>query len=249
MPSFRARFRSLGVLLLDDIQFLAGKERTQEEFFHTFNSLYESQQQIVITSDTFPKDMHFLEERLRSRFDWGLIADIQPPDLETKVAILKQKSRSYHSPIPNDVAFFLASKTTSNIRELEGLLNRVVAYSSLNGCDITLSLAEDVLKNLTRPDTGETTVGTIQKVVSSHFNIKISDIKSNRKQKKVVLPRQICMYLARRLTKLSFPEIGSHFGGKDHSTIIYAVNKIKKQINKDKTIKNTVDNIINQLYR
>jgi chromosomal replication initiator protein len=249
MTSFRTRFRNLGVLLLDDIQFVAGKERTQEEFFHTFNSLYESHHQIVITSDTFPKDMHFLEERLRSRFGWGLIADIQPPDLETMVAILKQKSRSYGVSLPNDVAFFLASKATSNIRELEGLLNRVVAYSSLNGCEITLGLAEDVLKNLIRADVGETNVSSIQKVVSSHFNIKISDLKSNRKHKKVVLPRQICMYLTRRLTKMSFPEIGSHFGGKDHSTIIYAVNKIKTQLNQDKNIKNTIDNIINKLYQ
>ena len=249
MPSFRARFRSLGVLLLDDIQFMAGKERTQEEFFHTFNSLYESHQQIVITSDIFPKDMLFLEERLRSRFGWGLIADIQSPDLETMVAILKQKSLSYNVSLPNDVAFFLASNTTSNVRELEGLLNRVVAYSSLNGCEITLALAEDVLKNLIRSDVGEANVGTIQKVVSSHFNIKISDLKSKRKQKGVVLPRQIGMYLTRRLTKMSFPEIGSHFGGKDHSTIIYAVNKIKKQLKQDKNIKNTIDNIINKLYQ
>ena len=249
MPAFRARFRRLGVLLLDDIQFMAGKERTQEEFFHTFNSLYESHQQIIITSDTFPKDMHFLEERLRSRFGWGLVADIQPPDLETMVAILKQKSRAYSISLPNDVAFFLASKTVSNVRELEGLLNRVVAYSSLNDCEINLSLAEDVLKNLIRSDVGETNVSTIQKVVSSHFNIKISDLKSNRKQKRVVLPRQICMYLTRRLTKMSFPEIGSHFGGKDHSTIIYAVNKIKNQLNQDKNIKNTIDNIIDKLYQ
>lgn len=247
MSSFRDRFRSLEVLLLDDIQFMAGKERTQEEFFHTFNSLYESHQQIIITSDTFPKDMHFLEERLRSRFGWGLVADIQPPDFETMVAILKQKAKSYGVPLPNDVAFFLASCSTSNVRELEGLLNRVVAYASLNCCDINLDLSKDVLKNLIPAKEGEANVGTIQKVVSSHFNLKISDLKSNRKQRAVVLPRQICMYLTRKFTKMSFPEIGSHFGGKDHSTIIYAVKKIKRQLDHDKDIKSTVDNIINKL--
>jgi len=247
MSSFRDRYRSLEVLLLDDIQFMAGKERTQEEFFHTFNSLYGSHQQIVITSDTFPKDMQFLEERLRSRFGWGLIADIQPPDFETMVAILKQKARAYNLHLPNDLAFFLASCSASNVRELEGLLNRVVAYSSLNSCDLNLDLAKDVLKNLIPSREGEANVGTIQKVVSSHFNLRVSDLKSNRKQKAVVLPRQICMYLTRRFTKMSFPEIGSHFGGKDHSTIIYAVNKIKKQLDQNENIKNTINNLINKL--
>lgn len=247
MPAFRARFRSLEVLLLDDIQFMAGKERTQEEFFHTFNSLYESHQQIVITSDTFPKDMHFLEERLRSRFGWGLIADIQPPEIETMVAILKQKSRSYQVSLPNDVYFFLASNVTSNVRELEGLLNRVVAYASLSGCEINIDLAREALKDIIKVKEKDVNIGSIQKAVSTHFNINTSDLKSKKKQKRVVLPRQISMYLARRLTKMSFPEIGAHFGGKDHSTIIYAVNKIEKQITQDQQIKNTVNKLINKL--
>jgi len=247
MPSFRDRFRSLEVLLLDDIQFMAGKVRTQEEFFHTFNSLYESHQQIIITSDTFPKDMDFLEERLRSRFGWGLIADIQTPEIETKVAILKQKSQVYNVSLPNDVAFFLASSIKSNIRDLEGLLNRVVAYTSLNNCEISIDLTKEILKDLIKTKGGEVNIGTIQKVVSNYFNIKLSDLKSNKKQRGVVLPRQIGMYLTRQLTKMSFPEIGAHFGGKDHSTIIYAFNKIKRQLEYDRQIKNTIDNLINKL--
>lgn len=247
MSSFRERFRNLEVLLLDDIQFMAGKERTQEEFFHTFNSLYESYQQIVITSDTFPKDMHFLEERLRSRFGWGLIADIQTPEIETKVAILKQKSRGYNISLPNDIAFFLASNAKSNIRELEGFLNRVVAFSSLNNCEITIDLAREVLKDLIKTQEREVSIGTIQKVVSTYFSIKLSDLKSNKKQKCFVFPRQISMYLARKLTKMSFPEIGAHFGGKDHSTIIYAFNKIERQLGSDQQINKTVKKLINKL--
>ena len=247
MSAFRERFRSLEVLLLDDIQFMAGKERTQEEFFHTFNTLYESYQQIVITSDTFPKDMHFLEERLRSRFSWGLIADIQSPEIETKVAILKQKSRLYNISLPNDVAFFLASSAESNIRDLEGLLNRVVAFSLLNNCEITIDLTKEVLKDLIKTKQGEVSVATIQKVVSNYFNIKLSDLKSNRKQKSFVFPRQISMYLTRKLTKMSFPEIGAHFGGKDHSTIIYAFNKIERQLEYNQQVKNAVNNLINKL--
>jgi len=247
MSAFRERFRNLEVLLLDDIQFMAGKERTQEEFFHTFNSLYESYQQIVITSDTFPKDMHFLEERLRSRFSWGLIADIQAPEIETKVAILKQKSMLYNISLSNDVAFFLASSIESNIRDLEGLLNRVVAFSFLNNCEITINLTKEVLKDLIKTKQGEVGVATIQKVVSTYFNIKLSDLKSNRKQQSIVFPRQISMYLTRKLTKMSFPEIGAHFGGKDHSTIIYAFNKIERMLEYNQQIKNTVNNLINKL--
>jgi len=247
MSAFRERFRNLEVLLLDDIQFMAGKERTQEEFFHTFNSLYESYQQIVITSDTFPQDMHFLEERLRSRFGWGLIADIQTPEIETKVAILKQKSKLYNISLPNEVAFFLASNVESNIRDLEGLLNRVVAFSFLNNCEITIDLSKEILKDLIKIKKGEVSIATIQKIVSTYFNIKLSDLKSNKKQKSVVFPRQICMYLARKLTKMSFPEIGAHFGGKDHSTIIYAFNKIEKQLLYNQKTKNVVNNLMNQL--
>ena len=249
MSSFRERFRTIEVLLLDDIQFIAGKERTQEEFFHTFNSLYESHQQIVLTSDTPPKDMHFLEERLRSRFEWGLIADIQPPDIETRVAILKQKMKSDNIVLPNDVAFFLASNAKSNIRELEGMLTRVVAFASLNNCEITIDLAKDILKDLMKTKEKEVHIGAIQKEVSNYFNIKLSDLKSNRKQKSIVLPRQVCMYLARKLTKMSFPEIGAHFGGKDHSTIIYAVNKIEKALHFDKQVKTAVTSLTNKLSK
>jgi chromosomal replication initiator protein len=247
MSAFRDRFRTLSLLLIDDIQFIAGKERTQEEFFHTFNTLYESHQQIVLTSDTPPKDMHSLEERLRSRFEWGLIADVQPPDTETKVAIIKQKVRGENIVLPNDVAFFLASNVRSNIRELEGLLTRVVAYASLNKCDITLDLAKEVLKDIIKTKEKELNIGIIQKEVCNYFNIKLSDLKSVRKQKSIVIPRQICMYLARNLTKMSFPEIGAQFGGKDHSTIIYAVKKIEKALQHDKQLQNHINSLISKI--
>jgi chromosomal replication initiator protein len=191
--------------------------------------------------------MHSLEERLRSRFEWGLIADIQPPDTETKVAIIKQKLRGENVVLPNDVAFFLASNVKSNIRELEGLLTRVVAYASLNKCDITLDLAKDVLKDIIKTREKELNIGIIQKEVCNYFNIKLSDLKSVRKQKNIVMPRQICMYLARNLTKLSFPEIGAQFGGKDHSTIIYAVNKIEKALQHDKQLQNHVTTLTSKL--
>jgi chromosomal replication initiator protein len=249
MSSFRERFRNLELLLLDDIQFIAGKERTQEEFFHTFNSLYESHQQIVLTSDTPPKDMHFLEERLRSRFEWGLIADIQAPDIETKVAILKQKMKSDNISLPNDVAFFLASNVKSNIRELEGLLTRVVAFASLNNCEITIDLTKDILKDIIATKEKEVSITAIQKEVANYFNVKLTDLKSTKKQKSVVIPRQICMYLARHLTKMSYPEIGARLGGKDHSTIIYAVKKIEKASANDKQIKTAVDTLINKLNK
>jgi len=247
MSAFRDRFRTLELLLIDDIQFIAGKERTQEEFFHTFNTLYDSHQQIVLTSDTPPKDMHSLEERLRSRFEWGLAADIQPPDTETKVAILKQKVKSENIFLPNDVCFFLASNVKSNIRELEGFLTRVVAYSSLNKCDITLDLTKDVLKDMIKTKEKELNINMIQKEVCNYFNIKLSDLKSIRKQKSIVIPRQICMYLARNLTKMSFPEIGAHFGGKDHSTIIYAVNKIEKALQQDKQLQSSINSLTNKI--
>lgn len=247
MSAFRDRFRTLELLLIDDIQFIAGKERTQEEFFHTFNTLYDSHQQIVISSDTPPKDMHSLEERLRSRFEWGLAADIQPPDTETKVAILKQKVKNEDIFLPNEVCFFLASNVKSNIRELEGLLTRLVAYASLNKCDITLDLTKDVLKDIIKSKEKEVNINIIQKEVCNYFNIKLSDLKSVRKQKSIVIPRQICMYLARSLTKMSFPEIGAHFGGKDHSTIIYAVNKIEKALQHDKKLQNTVSSLTGKI--
>jgi chromosomal replication initiator protein len=243
MESFRSKFRSMDVLLIDDVQFIAGKERTQEEFFHTFNSLYESHKQIVVTSDKFPKDMPGLEQRLRSRFEWGLIADIQPPDIETKMAILKKKSEIDHINLPDDVALFLASSSTSNIRELEGMLIRLGAFASLTGNEISLSMAREVLKDIIVEKNRDLTIEIIQKHVADYFNIKISDLKSEKRQKNLVIPRQIAIYLCRELTKASFPEIGDRFGGKDHSTIIHSVKKITKQITSDMELKTNIEDI------
>jgi chromosomal replication initiator protein len=231
------------VLLLDDVEFIAGKERTQEEFFHTFNSLHESKKQIVLTSDKFPKEISGLEERLRSRFEWGLIADIQPPDMETKVAILKKKALMNNVSLPNEVAFFLASNVRSNIRELEGFLVRLGAYSSFMGVKITVDVAKEVLKDLLRTKKGEVNVDLVIQEVARTFDTKVSDIKSNKKHNSVVIPRQVCMYLLKRLTNMSFPEIGRVLGGKNHSTIIYGVKKVGKLIDKDIKIKNAVDKI------
>jgi chromosomal replication initiator protein len=243
MDSFRNKFRSMDVLLIDDVQFIAGKERTQEEFFHTFNSLHESHKQIVVTSDKFPKDMPGLEQRLRSRFEWGLIADIQPPDMETKMAILKKKSELDHINLPDDVALFLASSTTSNIRELEGMLIRLGAYASLTGNEISLSMAREVLKDIIVEKNKDITIEMIQKFVADFFNLKISDLKSEKRLKTLVIPRQIAIYMCRELTKASYPEIGEKFGGKDHSTIIHSVKKITKQISFDFEIKNNIETI------
>jgi chromosomal replication initiator protein len=243
MEEFRNKFRSMDVLLIDDIQFMAGKEATQEEFFHTFNALHESHKQIVVTSDKFPKDMAGLEERLRSRFEWGLIADIQPPDIETKMAILKRKSEIDTIHLPDDVALFLASSSTSNVRELEGMLIRLGAYASLTGSEITLSMAKDVLKDIIVEKNREMTVEMIQKFVSEFFSIKTSDMKSDKRLKNLVIPRQIAIYLCRELTKSSYPEIGEKFGGKDHSTIIHSFKKIANLMNSDSELKNTVENI------
>ncbi len=243
MEEFRNKFRSMDVLLIDDIQFMAGKEATQEEFFHTFNSLHESHKQIVVTSDKFPKDMAGLEQRLRSRFEWGLIADIQPPDMETKVAILKKKSEIDHILLPDDVALFLASSSTSNIRELEGMLIRLGAFASLTGNEITLSMAKEVLKDIIVEKNREISVEMIQKFVSEYFNIKVSDLKSDKRLKTVVIPRQIAIFLCRELTKSSYPEIGEKFGGKDHSTIIHSFKKITRLVSSDNELKNTVETI------
>jgi chromosomal replication initiator protein len=243
MDSFRNKFRSMDVLLIDDVQFIAGKERTQEEFFHTFNSLHESHKQIVVTSDKFPKDMPGLEQRLRSRFEWGLIADIQPPDMETKMAILKKKSELDRIHLPDDVALFLASSATSNIRELEGMLIRLGAYASLTGNEISLSMAREVLKDIIVEKNKDITIEIIQKFVADYFNLKVSDLKSEKRLKNMVIPRQIAIYLCRELTKASYPEIGEKFGGKDHSTIIHSVKKITKHIVFDFEMKNNLDTI------
>ncbi len=240
MDEFRNKFRSMDVLLIDDIQFIAGKERTQEEFFHTFNALYESHKQIIVTSDKFPKDIPGLEERLRSRFEWGLIADIQPPDVETKLAILKMKAEQNSIKLPEEVALFLANSVCSNVRELEGYLIRIGAYASLTSTPVSLEMAREVLKDILVERNKELTVEEIVKRVSSHFNIKISDIKSAKRLKAVVLPRQIAMYISRQLTSSSYPEIGERFGGKDHSTIIHAIRKIERLMEEDFQLRSTI---------
>ena len=248
MEEFRNKFRKMDLLLIDDIQFMAGKEATQEEFFHTFNALYESHKQIVVTSDKFPKDIPGLEERLRSRFEWGLIADIQPPDIETKIAILKKKSDLHAVNLPNDVALFLAAGATSNIRELEGMLIRLEAFASLTGNEITLSMAREVMKDIIVEKTKEITVEMIQKHVADHFRIKVSELKSDKRIKTLVVPRQIAIYICRELTKASYPEIGEKFGGKDHSTIIHSVKKIEKQMAGDPDFRGTVEDIKKRLF-
>ena len=229
---FRERYRTMDVLLVDDIQFLAGKEGTQTEFFHTFNSLYDAQKQIVISSDCPPHAIPRLEERLRSRFEWGLIADIQPPDLETKVAILKKKAEAESVPLPDNVAIFIAGKIKSNIRELEGSLIRLIAYASLTGREISLSLAQDVLKNL-HHDEHAVTIEVVQKFVSNFYQLKPADLKSRNNSKSVTQPRQIAMYLCKNLTSASLPHIGKSFGGKHHSTVIHSIRKVEERRKQD----------------
>lgn len=246
MPKFREKYRNTGIdyLLIDDIQFIAGKERTQEEFFHTFNTLHDAGKQIVVTSDKFPRDIPNLESRLRSRFEWGLVADIQPPEMETKIAIIVKKAQENGIALPNTVAHFIASKAESSIRELEGYLVRIAAYASLTNREINMDLVKEVLnKIIKKGDSREITVDEIIKTVAGRFGIKLSDLKSEKKNKNLVLPRQITMYLSRKLTGDSFPDIGARIGGKDHSTVIYAYNKIKKQIAEDARLKKTVEEI------
>lgn len=247
MDEFRNKFRSMDVLLIDDVQFIAGKERTQEEFFHTFNALYESHKQIVVTSDKFPKEIPGLEERLRSRFEWGLIADIQPPDVETKQAILKMKAEQNGISLPEEVALFLANSVSSNVRELEGFLIRIGAYASLTSTPVSLAMAKDVLKDILVDKNRELTVEEIQKTVAAHFGVKVSDLKSPKRLKALVLPRQLAMYLSRQLTSCSFPEIGERFGGKDHSTIIHAIKKIERQLEDDFQLRSTLTTLKNAL--
>jgi chromosomal replication initiator protein len=223
---FRERYRSVDVLLVDDIQFLAGKEGTQNEFFHTFNALYDAQKQIVISSDCPPHEIPQLEERLRSRFEWGLIADIQAPDLETKVAILKKKAEAEAVPLPDNVAIYIAGKIKSNIRELEGSLIRLVAYASLTGREISLGLAQDVLKNILDHEEKAVTIEIIQKFVADYYQLKLAELKSRNNSKSVAIPRQVAMYLCKNLTHASLPEIGRSFGGKHHSTVIHSIRKI-----------------------
>lgn len=248
MFEFRKKYReSCDVLLMDDIQFIAGKERTQEEFFHTFNFLYESRRQVVLTSDRFPKDIPQLEERLRSRFEWGLIADIQAPDTETRVAILRKKAEADAIPLPNEVAMFLATHVRNNVRELEGSLIRLSAFASLSGSELNLEMARSVLKDILPDRSRHMTVESIQKLVADHFNLKIADLKSPRRLKVLTVPRQIAMFLCRKHVKSSFPELGMKFGGKDHSTVVHAVQKIEKLLQKDLTLRNEINSLEKRL--
>jgi chromosomal replication initiator protein len=243
MDEFKAKFRTVDILILDDVQFLAGKERTQEEFFHTFNSLYESHKQIVITSDKFPKEIPGLEDRLRNRFEWGLIADIQPPDVETRIAILQKKAEVEGVRLPSDVAIFLATHINSNVRELEGSLTRLGAFSSLTKTPITLELTKEVLRNTLRGAEKDLTVEGIQKTICDYFNIRIGDLKAKRRTQNIALPRQVAMYLCRKHTENSFPAIGDKFGGRDHSTVIHASKTIEQRIKDDPNMQNTIEKL------
>ena len=243
MDEFKKKFRNVDILILDDVQFIAGKERTQEEFFHTFNSLYESHKQIVITSDKFPKEIPGIEDRLRNRFEWGLIADIQPPDMETRVAILQKKAEEEGVKLPQEVGFFLASNIDSNVRELEGSLTRLGAFASLTKATITVELAKDVLRNTLKSAQREITVENIQKTICDYFNLKIGDLKAKRRTQNIALPRQVAMYLCRKYTETSFPAIGDKFGGRDHSTVIHASKTIERKLKEDPHMQTTIEKL------
>ena len=245
---FRDKYRTVDVLLIDDIQFLAGKESTQEEFFHTFNALHEESKQIVISSDRPPKEIPTLEDRLRSRFEWGLITDITPPDLETRIAILRKKAKADGLDIPNEVMLYIANQIDSNIRELEGALIRVVAYSSLINKDINADLAAEALKSIIPSSKPRIiTIHDIQKVVGEHYSLKLEDFKAKKRTKSVAFPRQIAMYLSRELTDFSLPKIGDEFGGRDHTTVIHAHEKISKLLQTDSQLQRQVKEIQEQL--
>lgn len=250
MDDFKSRFRRIDLLIVDDVQFLAGRERTQEEFFHTFNSLYDSHHQIVLTSDKFPKEIPDLEERLRNRFEWGLIADIQPPDIETRVAIVEKKAEFEGIDLPQEVAIFLATNIDSNVRELEGSLTRLGAFASLNKCPITVDFAREVLQSVLRDRADRIiTIESIQKAVCDFFRIRPNDLRSKRRTRTVALPRQVAMYLCRRYTNASFPVIGDRFGGRDHSTVIHAAQVIERRLREDPTFRATVERLERLLER
>lgn len=241
---FRQRYRNVDCLLIDDVHFISGKQSTQEEFFHTFNTLYDAHKQIVVSSDRPPKEIPALEERLVSRFEWGLVTDIQPPDLETRIAILRKKAEREVVGVPDDVTFFLANRIKSNIRELEGALIRVIAYSSLVGGEVTVDLAKDVLKDALIDEEKKITIDLIQEGVAKHFNINVSDMRAKKRTKAIAYPRQIAMYLVRNLTNYSLPEIGEYFGGRDHTTILYACSKVRAQMEEDQRIKDLVNTLV-----
>ena len=248
LPAFRQKYRIIEVLLVDDIQFIAGKDRTQEEFFHIFNALHDAQKQIVISSDCPPRQIPTLEERLHSRFEWGLIADIQPPDIETKVAILRKKADAERVTLPENVALFIASKVRTNIRELEGSLIRLIAYASLTGRDIDLPLAQETLKDLLRTEDKPISMEMIQKFVADHYSVKLSELKAKNNAKAVAVPRQIAMYLIKTLTDASLPEIGKGFGGKHHSTVIHSVRKIDSLRKRDPEFDRLINSFV-QAFR
>jgi chromosomal replication initiator protein len=243
--AFRERYRSIDVLLIDDVQFIAGKERTQEEFFHTFNALYDRQKQIVLTSDCPPRDIPEIEERLHSRFEWGLIADIEPPDLETKVVIIKRKAEAHRVNLPDDVALLLARRSKHNIRELEGSLIRLLAMSSLRGVPLTKTLAEESFRGVSnQPIEQEVSITRIQQLVAQHYKIDVENLKARSNVRHVLLPRQVAMYLCKRLAKKSYPEIAKHFGGKHHTTVIHSVEKIEKEMNSNGELAATLNRLI-----
>jgi len=244
MTTFRDRFRTLDVLLVDDIQFIAGKERTQEEFFHSFNALYDQQKQIVLSSDCPPKEISAIEERLRSRFEWGLIADIQPPDLETKIAILQKKAESERVILPDDVGEYIARSIKSNVRELEGALIRLIAYTSLTGGEVNLPTAQQVLRNLIDTQEKKVTIELIQKRVGEQFGLRAQDLKMRSNSKAIAYPRQIAMYLVKQLTSASLPEIGRQFGGKHHTTVLHSINKIETLRRADKDLNRTITRLL-----
>lgn len=246
--AFRNKYRNIDVLLIDDIQFLDGKERTQEEFFHTFNTLYESNKQLVISSDRPPRNIKTLEDRLRSRFEWGLITDIQPPDLETRIAILRKKAQSDNINIPFDILDYIAKLIQSNIRELEGALIRIVAYATVNQKELNMVTAEEALKDILPPlRPQEITIEAIQNIVCEQFSIQLSELISKKRNKQLVYPRQIAMYLCRNLTDASFPQIGEQFGGKDHTTVMHSADKIEKAKVNDATLETQLENLIKKI--
>ena len=247
MMEFRERYRTVDVLLVDDIQFLAGKEGTQTEFFHTFNSLFDARKQIVVSSDCPPHEIPSLEERLRSRFEWGLIADIQPPDLETKVAILKKKAEAEAVPLPDDVAMYVAAKVKSNVRELEGSLIRLIAYASLTGQEITLGLTQESLRDVLAHDDRAITIDGVQKFICEYYQLKLAELKSRNNSKSVAMPRQVAMYVCKQLTGASLPEIGRSFGGKHHSTVIHSIKKVEEMRKRDPAFNHLIAGFLQSL--
>ena len=244
---FRETYRSVDVLLIDDIHFIAGKEATQEEFFHTFNSLYDAHKQIVLSSDRPPKTIQGLEERLVSRFEWGLVTDVQPPNFETRIAILKKKAERNSVALPDDVLYFIAEKIKTNIRELEGALIKVVAYSSMENKPVTLDSTKDILKDMLAESDKKISIDRIQKKVAEYFDIKVSEMKAKKRHREIVYPRQIAMYLARELTMLTLPDIGASFGGRDHSTVIHACEKIQRDLKKNQNVKNLMNRLMAEI--